>query len=214
MKRLILFSLLLSAQAFAAKKLSVPGVQGPTFDLEQGKLAVTIDLPKVQWNIGGKVHIPKAKSSFMDITDLADRPGSRVQFLLDIDDIQSIATSMNAGHALADGRDLPGIQGGKLRNSLRVDLEKRFYGLSFFYHKSVFGIALPLSWDVPGNSTYTKLVINKKDVGQIGYVGSDANRAGQLVLFLSLKALNDPEFKKLIQLSMKHPDQSFKPKGE
>lgn len=210
MKCFLILSLLLSAQAYASKKFAVPGVQGPNFDLEQGKLSVTIDLPKVQWNIGGKVHIPKSKASSMDISDLADRPGSRVQFLLDIDDIRSISTTVNSGHALADGRSLPGIQGGKLRNSIRVDLERRFYGLSFFYHKSVFGIALPLNWEVPGSSSYTKVVINKKDVGQLGYVGSDGTKPGQLVLFLSLKALSGPEFKELLKLSIKHPDHRFR----
>ena len=57
--------LLLATSCGQTPKLpEIPGVKGPTFNLMDGKVMVTIKLLKANLNVGAKVPIPKTKDSF------------------------------------------------------------------------------------------------------------------------------------------------------
>ena len=108
------------------------------------------------------------------------------------------------GNTLPDGRAIPGIPGGTLTDSLRVDTE--LLDMSFYFHKSLFGFYIPLGWNTNGFGGYWNVVINDKNIGLLGAVSSnDQGHGAGFILFLRLQQLKSKEFQKLLRLSKQNP---------
>ena len=182
----------------------IPGVKGPTFNLMDGKVMVTIKLLKANLNVGAKVPIPKTKDSFFEVSPNVEDGGTLVVFYLDVEDLKNMNIGIGEGNTLPDGRPIPGIPGGTLQGSLRADTE--LLDMSFYFHKSLFGFFIPLGWDTNGFGGYWNVVINNKNIGLLGAVSSDSQGHGAgIILFLRLEQVKDRQFQKLLKLSKENP---------
>lgn len=183
----------------------INGVKGPIFNVVDGQVLMTFKLLNMQVDAGLKVPIPKTKRSFLEFSPNMIDGGMMLQLYMDVDDLQSISIGVGDGNYLPDGRPLPGIPGGKLENSLRIDTE--WHDISFYYHKELFGLWIPVGFETAGISGYWNINIKEKRVGFLGLVGNDEVRdlkAGAVVL-LNIGALKDKQLQRLIQLSKRNP---------
>lgn len=183
----------------------INGVKGPLFNVVDGQILMTFKLLNMQVDAGLKVPIPKTKHSFMEFAPNMIDGGMMLQVYMDVEDLKSIAIGVGDGNYLPDGRALPGIPGGRLENSLRIDTQ--WHDVSFYYHKELFGLWIPVGFETAGISGYWNVNMNNKKVGFLGLVGNDEVRgykAGGVIL-LNLNALKDKQLNKLIQMSKQNP---------
>jgi hypothetical protein len=187
----------------------INGVQGPIFNVLDGQVVLTFKFLNMQLEAGLKLPIPKTNNSFMELSPNIIDGGMMLQVFMDVEDLKEVSIGVGDGNLLPDGRPLPGIPGGKLENSMRIDTN--FYDVSFFYHQKIFGFWIPVGFETAGISGYWNINVNQKRIGLLGLVGDDPNRgytAGGIVL-LNLEALRDKDLKKLIDLSRRNPGQIF-----
>lgn len=198
------FALLLATSCGEQPKLpEIPGVKGPFFNVMDGKIMVTLKLLKANLNAGAKVPIPKTKESYFEVSPNIEDGGTLVVFYVAVDDLKEVDIGVGDPNTLPDGRPLPGVAGGTLENSLRLDTE--LLDTSFYFHEKLFGFFIPLGWDTNGFGGYWNVVINNKNIGMLGAVASDdQGRGAGILLFLRLEALKDKQLKKLINLSEKN----------
>jgi hypothetical protein len=202
---LVLILLLVASCGQQPKLPEVPGIKGPYFNVLNGKVIVTLKLLKANLNYGGKVPIPKTLESHFEVSPNVLDGGTLVVFHLDAEDLKSVDIGIGDPNTLPDGRAVPGVPGGVLNDSLRVDTE--LLDLSFYYHQKLFGFYLPLGWDTRGFGGYWNVVINQQNIGMMGAVASDQDgRGAGLLLFLRLDAIKKRELQKLIEHSKKNKD--------
>lgn len=183
----------------------IQGVKGPIFNVVDGQVLMTFKLLNMQVDAGLKVLIPKTKHSFLEFAPNAIDGGMMLQVYMDVEDLKSISIGVGDGNYLPDGRALPGVPGGRLENSLRIDTE--WHDISFYYHKELFGLWIPVGFETAGISGYWNINMNQKRVGFLGLVGNDEVRnykAGAVVL-LNLAALKDKQLNRLIEMSKRNP---------
>ena len=206
LKMMILtLALLVATSCGNSPKLpEIPGVKGPVFNLLDGKVMVTVKLLRANLNVGARVPIPKTKASSFEVSPNLEDGGTLVVFSLDIEDLKDMNIGVGDGNTLPDGRAIPGIPGGTLTDSLRVDTE--LLDMSFYFHKSLFGFYIPLGWNTNGFGGYWNVVINDKNIGLLGAVSSnDQGHGAGFILFLRLQQLKSKEFQKLLKLSRQNP---------
>jgi hypothetical protein len=206
LKMMILtLALLVATSCGNSPKLpEIPGVKGPVFNLLDGKVMVTVKLLRANLNVGARVPIPKTKASSFEVSPNLEDGGTLVVFSLDIEDLKDMNIGVGDGNTLPDGRAIPGIPGGTLSDSLRVDTE--LLDMSFYFHKSLFGFYIPLGWNTNGFGGYWNVVINDKNIGLLGAVSSnDQGHGAGFILFLRLQQLKSKEFQKLLRLSKQNP---------
>ena len=206
LKMMILtLALLVATSCGNSPKLpEIPGVKGPVFNLLDGKVMVTVKLLRANLNVGARVPIPKTKASSFEVSPNLEDGGTMVVFSLDIEDLKDMNIGVGDGNTLPDGRAIPGIPGGTLTDSLRVDTE--LLDMSFYFHKSLFGFYIPLGWNTNGFGGYWNVVINDKNIGLLGAVSSnDQGHGAGFILFLRLQQLKSKEFQKLLRLSKQNP---------
>lgn len=183
----------------------INGVQGPNFNVVDGQVLMTFKFLNMQVDAGLKAPIPKTKHSFIEFAPNMVDGGMMLQVYMDVEDLKSISIGVGDGNYLPDGRALPGVPGGRLENSLRIDTEWK--DISFYYHKELFGLWIPVGFETAGISGYWNINMNQKRVGFLGLVGNDEVRdykAGAVVL-LNLGALKDKQLNRLIELSKRNP---------
>lgn len=183
----------------------IQGVKGPIFNVVDGQILMTFKLLNLQLEAGFKVPIPKTKRSFFEFSPNMVDGGMILQFYMDVEDLKSISIGVGDGNYLPDGRALPGVPGGKLENSLRIDTE--WQDISFYYHKELFGVWIPVGFETAGISGYWNVNMNGNRVGFLGLVGDDPVKdytAGAVIL-LNLNQLKDKQLKRLIELSKQNP---------
>lgn len=184
---------------------SINGVNGPLFNVKDGRIVVAFEFLNMQVDAGIGGPIPKTKNSNFAFMPNALNGGMIFQMELDVEDLKSIAIGVGDGNYLPDGRPVPGIPGGKLENSLRIDTA--WHDISFYYHKTLFGVWIPVGFETAGISGYWNIAKDGKRIGFLGLVGNDEVRdlkAGGIML-LNLDALKDKQLQKLIKLSKQNP---------
>jgi hypothetical protein len=183
----------------------INGVQGPLFNVVDGQIMLTFKLLNMQVDAGLKMPIPKTKHSFMEFAPNAVDGGMLFVLYMDVEDLRSIAIGVGDGNYLPDGRPLPGVPGGRLENSIRIDT--KWHDVSFFYHKKLFGFWLPVGFETAGISGYWNVAMNNKPVGFLGLVGDDEQRgySAGAVMLLNLDALKDKQLNKLLKMSEQNP---------
>lgn len=187
----------------------INGVKGPFLNVVDGQVLMTFKFLNMQYDNGLKFPIPKTKRSFLEFSPNIIDGGMMMQVFLDVEDLKAISIGVGDGNYLPDGRPLPGIPGGKLENSLRIDTE--WQDISFYYHKQLFGLWVPVGFETAGISGYWNINVNQKRVGFLGLVGDDQTngfKAGGVVL-LNLDMLKDQKFKTLIEMSKRNPGVVF-----
>lgn len=203
---LLCFAIVLTPSCGQQAELpQINGVQGPIFNVVDGQVLMTFKLLNMQVDAGLKVPIPKTKHSFLEFSPNMIDGGMMLQVYMDVEDLKSISIGVGDGNYLPDGRPLPGVPGGKLENSLRIDTE--WHDISFYYHQKLFGLWIPVGFETAGISGYWNINMKGKRVGFLGLVGNDEvhnYKAGAVVL-LNLDSLKDNQLQKLIQLSKQNP---------
>jgi hypothetical protein len=184
---------------------TIDGVQGPIFNVVDGQILMSFKFLNMQVDAGFKAPIPKTQHSFFEFAPNAVDGGMLMQVYMDVEDLKSISVGVGDGNYLPDGRALPGVAGGKLENSIRVDTA--WHDVSFYYHKTLFGLWIPVGFETAGISGYWNINMNNARVGFLGLVGNDEVRgykAGAVVL-LNLDSLNNKSLNSLIKMSKKNP---------
>ena len=186
----------------------IPGVKGPLFNVIDGKVMITMKLLRANLNVGAKVPIPKTQESYFEVSPNVEDGGTLVVFYLDVDDLKNMDIGVGDPNTLPDGRPIPGVPGGTLNTSLRLDTE--LLDMSFYFHQKLFGFYIPLGWDTNGFGGYWNVVIKDKNVGMLGAVASDDQGHGAgIILFLRLDQFKSRELQNLINLSEKNPHMIF-----
>lgn len=183
----------------------INGIKGPNFNVVDGQVLMTIKMLNMQVDAGFKMPIPKTKHSFVEFAPNVLDGGMVLSVYMDVEDLKTINVGIGDGNYLPDGRALPGIPGGRLDNSLRVDTD--WHDISFYYHQKLFGIWIPVGFETAGLSGSWNIRMQDKSIGLIGLVGNDEYRdykAGAIVL-LNLDMLKDKDLKKVINLSKRNP---------
>lgn len=183
----------------------INGVKGPTINVVDGQILLTLKLLNVQVDAGFKAPVPETRNSYFEFAPNAMDGGMLLQFYLDTEDLANLDIGLGDANTLPDGRAVPGIPGGRLENSLRVDT--KLADISFFFHKQLVGMWIPVGFETAGISGYWNMNFNNKNVGFLGLVGNDpvkGHKAGAVIL-LRLDNLKDKQLKKLINMSKRNP---------
>ncbi len=183
------------------------GIKGPIINMLNGQVIVTINMLNLNIDAGIKAPIPDTRNSFAELAPNVLDGGMSFSMYLDVEDLKSINVGVGDGNTLPDGRPLPGIPGGTLQTSLRVDTKIGKQDISWYFHKDLFGVWLPFGFETAQISGYWNIMINNKNLGFLGVVGNETatgKKAGGVVL-LRLANLGTRDFKKLYNLSKRNP---------
>lgn len=187
----------------------INGVKGPLLNVVDGQVMLTFKFLNLTADAGLKAPIPETRNSYMEFAPNIEDGGTLFVLYLDPEDLQNVDIGLGDGNTLPDGRPIPGVPGGRLEDSLRIDTP--WSNISFYYHKKRFGIWMPFGFETAGMSGYWNMTFNNKNVGFLGLVGSDEVRnfsSGGLV-FLNLDALKDQKLQSLIKRSKRNPHRIY-----
>jgi hypothetical protein len=178
----------------------LPGVEGPSFNIVDGKFVVTVKFLRLNIPGGaGGIPIPRSRYSTVSVSPNVLDGGSMLELTIDPEDIKGVEVADDP-NTLPDGRPLPGIPGGILP-SLRLDVEKA-WNTSFYYHPKLFGFFTPIKvkFDTVLDPSY-RIVIHGIDIGLLGWVGPNSEGGGTgLMLFI-----RPDDIKKLIEMKDRNP---------
>lgn len=197
----------------------INGVKGPFFNVVDGKLLITIKFLNFNGiDAGAKfplnlVHSDMKESAIEFAPNVVDG-GMMLSLYADANDLENFEVGVGEGNALPDGRPLPGVPGGELEDSLRIDAEfkvgKTQLAPSFYFHKKFFGLWMPFGFETAGISGYWNVWIKEKNVGFLGIVGNDTEgRSAGGVLLLRLENLKNRGFQRLIKESQRNPHRIY-----
>lgn len=188
--------LCLSLSAMAAGP--IPGVEGPFVSFQNGKLLVSMKLPHAEHPTGFSFGVTEEKKSIVSFVPNADEGGMNLEMILDLDDLSSVETSEGQNSKLQDGRDIPGVPGGALKNSTRKDWGNRYADISTFHSPKSFGVSLPFSWSLGAlKDSHHWLHWKGKNIGMISVVNVAGEKKAQGIIFLRYSALRgNPEIMK------------------
>ena len=183
----------------------INGVKGPLINVVDGQVVVTFNFLNLQVDAGLKAPIPETRNSYLEFAPNIIDGGMSLQLFLDAEDLRSVDIGLGDPNTLPDGRPVPGVPGGILKESLRIDTPWK--DISFYFHKQLFGVWIPVGFETAGISGYWNMAFNQKNVGFLGLVGNDpvkGYKAGA-ILFLRLDALKDKQLNNLMKLSKRNP---------
>lgn len=180
----ILFSSILIAPAFAAGPIT--GIEGPFVSVAEGKLVVTLKMPEAIQPNGFAFDINAEKKSRVNFV-AAEEGGMVLEMKLDLDDLEAYDVAEGENNTLPDGRMIPGVPGGALKNSKRVDRTNDF--VTFHSPKS-FGIAVPFNWNLGSTRDgHHWLSWKGKNIGMISVVNASGEKKAYGMIFLRYGAL-------------------------
>jgi hypothetical protein len=190
------------------KKLRERGIDGPSFNVLNGQIILTLKLLRttLPTGSGGELPIPYTSNSSVEIGPNVLDGGTIIQLFLDPDDIKGVQVADDP-NTLPDGRPLPGIPGGVLP-SLRADTN--LWNTTFYFHQKLMGFYVPFHFNTHGLAAYYEVIINGINMGMVGVVKSDSEgRNSGLIVFLRLEALKRPEVEALLERSRRNPHKMF-----
>ncbi len=189
---LSLFLLMFFALSNEAHAGAIPGLEGPFIDVVDGKIQVTVSLSKFEMPAYLGVRIPKFPNSSFELQPNALDTGSVAVVKIDPADLKIVSqVVMDRGFVLPDGRPIPGVPGGKLKPSLRLDLKPEQKSISFYYHEAIFGFYIPLNlnYNFPVTSGGIKLNWKGKKVGTLMLIGREGEKKAAMLIFIQHKAI-------------------------
>ena len=186
---------------------TINGIKGPFINMLDGKVIVTLNMLNLNVDAGLRVPVPELNNSFAELAPNVLDGGMSFVMSIDTDDLKNLDIGIGDGNTLPDGRPVPGITGGTLQNSLRIDTTIAKQDVSWYFHKQLFGVWLPFGFETAQISGYWNININQKNVGFLGIVGNEVatgRKAGGVIL-LRLENILSKDFKRLQKLSKRNP---------
>ncbi len=183
------------------------GVSGPYFNVLNGQVLVTMKFPNLNIDAGIKIPIPETRNCEAELAPNAIDGGMMLTLYIGLEDLKAVNIGVGDGNTLPDGRPLPGVQGGVLKNSLRLDTKIGKQDVSFYFHKNLFGVWMPFGFDTAGLGATYNFRLGGKVAGFIGIVGSDPQsglKAGG-ILMLQLNNVPEARLNKILELSRRNP---------
>ncbi len=181
----------------------VPGVEGPFVNFQNGKLLVTLKMQEAANPTGFSFSATDSKNSVITLQPDTENGGMTLELRLDIDDLQNVDVGDGQANLLVDGRSIPGIPGGSLKDSKRIDWGNRYFDISTFLSRKSFGIAIPFHWNLGEmKDGHHWLAWKGKNIGMFSVVNAVAEKKAYGIIFLRHAALRgNPEMMKKIQQS-------------
>lgn len=178
-----LFALFVS-QAWAAAPLS--GVEGPFVSFQDGKLKMTLKLQDAVHSAPHSFTMTEEKKSSVKFAPNIEDGGMLLELQLNLDELRAMETG-ETDLPLADGRPIPGVPGGSLKNALRLD---RGHDFSTFHSPKSFGVVFPFNLN-PGSLRDGHHWLNwkGKNIGMLSVVSGSADKKGYGMIFLRYAAL-------------------------
>jgi len=181
----------------------IPGIDGPKFNIADGKVILTVGLENVDLGVGLTLPVPKLKHSSVTLAPRLEG-GTLIQIAFDPKDVESDLFDVVDHETMPDGRPFPFLIDGTLP-ALAIKVPKVF-NTTFYASKKVFGFFLPIKLPSEFNvSIHYRLKINGKNVGIVSLIhpNEDGEGAG-VVLLLTMKDINEnSDLKKLLKFSQK-----------
>lgn len=177
---------------------TIPFVKGPNFNVQDGKILISLEFEALDLNYGGSLPIPSLENSELSLTPMFTG-GSVALLALDPTDFKGI----DAGDpvTLPGGRPFPFTADGTLPAvALTVP---DFQNITFYLSDKIFGIFVPFEHrfesDISG-----RIRIDGKSVGIVSLLRHDSrdNNSGFLLL-LSLSNIEDSDLQTLLKFSQK-----------
>ncbi len=179
----------------------INGVQGPFFNVQDGKVLISTTFETLEIIGGGRFPISKMPGSYFEIAP-AQFGGTLLQVYLDVVDIDNTDWGMVDPSTLPGGRPLPGVVGGKLP-SIAFQVEQ-LNDATFYASKQIFGFFMPFKVDAQGAIVTFRLNMDGKLVGNLSLVGNDQNgQNGGLLLLMNLNKDQKARLQRLIDHSKK-----------
>lgn len=181
----------------------VPGVEGPFVNFQNGKLLVSLKMQEAAHPTGFSFGATDSKNSVITLQPDTEDGGMTLELRLDIDDLQNVDVGDGQANLLVDGRSIPGIPGGSLKDSKRIDWGNRYFDISTFHSRKSFGVAIPFHWNLGETKDgHHWLVWKGKNIGIFSVVNAVAEKKAYGIIFLRYAALQgNPEMMKKIQQS-------------
>jgi hypothetical protein len=181
------FCLFLSSTVFAGP---VPGVEGPFVNFHNGKLIVSLKMQEAVHPTGFSFGATESKNSVITFRPNTEDGGMVLELQMDIEDLQAFDISEGEANLLADGRSIPGIPGGALKNSKRKDWGPSHYDISTFHSPKSFGVAVPFHWNMGATRDgHHWLTWKGKNIGMFSVVNATAEKKAYGMIFLRYAAL-------------------------
>ncbi len=182
-----LLTLFLSASVFAGP---VPGVEGPYVSFQDGKLVVSLKMQEAVQVTGFSFGATDTKKSVVSLQPNTEDGGMTLELRADLEDLQSVDTGEGKASLLADGRSIPGIPGGALKNSTRTDWGVSYYDISTFHSQKSIGVAVPINWNLgTTRDGHHWLNWKGKNIGMLSVVNATAEKKAYAMIFLRYAAL-------------------------
>jgi hypothetical protein len=187
MKSLGIFTLFIALISHAALAGPIPGVDGPFVSVHNGKIVVTLKMQEAVHPTGFSFAVTEEKKSTVTYMPNVEEGGMMVELRLDLDDLKSMPIPEGESSTLADGRAIPGVPGGALKNSTRID---RGNGFSTFHSPKSFGVAIPFQWNLGSTRDgHHWLNWKGKNIGMISVVNASQDKKAFGMIFLRYSAL-------------------------
>ncbi len=202
MKSLGFLTLILSLFSQSVFAGPIPGVEGPFVNFENGKIVVTLKMQEAVHPTGFSFAISEEKKSTVSYMPNIEDGGMIVELSLDIDELKNVETMEGENSTLADGRAIPGVPGGALKNSRRVDRGNDF---TTFHSPKSFGVAIPFQWNLGSTRDgHHWLNWKGKNIGMISVVNASQDKKAYGMIFLRYSALRgNSELMEKLNLSKK-----------
>lgn len=198
MKFVGLLLFLLAVPAFAGP---ITGLEGPFVSIADGKLILTLKMMEATTANGFSFDINEEKKSRVSFAS-SEEGGMTLEMKLDLDDLEAYDISNGEDNTLADGRAIPGVPGGALKSSRRVDRTNDF---TTFHSPKSFGIAVPFNWNLGSTRDgHHWLSWKGKNIGMISVVNASSEKKAYGMIFLRFTALRgNAELMNKLQASRK-----------
>ena len=173
----------------STKNVVIQGITGPNVSFVNNTMTMTVTLQNVNLQFGGRVSIPQAPNSYLEVGPDFQSNGTLISLGLDANDINSL-TGNNA-HLLnpldlPGGRPLPGVAAGTMPG-LAVQIPK-WDNVTLYFGPQVFGTFVPVT--LPFSNfigSYRFYAADGTSIGTISVVGADAaNKNSGFLLLVNI----------------------------
>ena len=210
------FLILMTSCLKQEKNNIIPGVNGPKINVQDGKILLSLELTKINSQVGITLPIPKMDSSTVTygpyMNDEGQMSGTLLKVSLDLKDVESDEFKVVPPQKLPDGRDFPITVNGDLP-ALAFNMPK-LKNSTFYVSEHLFGFFLPLKLPTNENLKFGvafKIKVNGKNFGIVSLISPNEYDEGSgALVILSLKDIKqNSKFKKLLKYSKKKKNRLF-----
>lgn len=181
--------------------IKIPGVEGPHFNVQDGKILLTLSLENVNIDVGATVPIPRMEHSDVTLTPLLEG-GTMIQIGFDPKDVENDDFRVVPASTLPDGRPFPFTAGGTLP-ALALNTP-RFLDATFYASDKLFGFFIPVRYGLD-ISAFSRIKVNGKQVGIATIIKPNSEGTGSgVMIVLTLDALENNQLQKLLKTSAKN----------